>query len=104
MALLEPGEAAASYKARILSYQTGANFLSLQAAAPEKLASLPPSARRPGAGVKVGLLDPHKLARKIVDYCERRKPELVVPGRARIVFAVSQLWPGLGDWIVRKMS
>lgn len=40
MALLEPGEAAASYKAKILSYQAGADFLALQAAAPEKLASL----------------------------------------------------------------
>ena len=40
MALLKPGEAAASYKARILSYQAGADFLALQAAAPAKLASL----------------------------------------------------------------
>jgi hypothetical protein len=40
MVLLEPGEAAAAYKARILSYQTGADFLDLQAAAPEVLASL----------------------------------------------------------------
>jgi len=39
-ALLEPGEAAAAYKAKILSYQAGADFLALQAAAPEKLASL----------------------------------------------------------------
>jgi uncharacterized damage-inducible protein DinB len=40
MALLEPGEAANAYKARILSYQEGADFLVLQAEAPEKLASL----------------------------------------------------------------
>ena len=40
MALLEPGEAAASYKAKILRYQAGADFLALQAAAPAKLASL----------------------------------------------------------------
>jgi uncharacterized damage-inducible protein DinB len=40
VALLEPGEAAAAYKAKILSYQAGADFLALQAAAPEKLASL----------------------------------------------------------------
>lgn len=40
MALLEPGEAAASYKARILSYQEGADFLALLSAAPGKLASL----------------------------------------------------------------
>ena len=40
MALMDPGEAAASYKARILGYQAGTDFLALQAAAPAKLASL----------------------------------------------------------------
>jgi hypothetical protein len=40
MALLEPGEAADAYKARILGYQAGADFLALQTEAPEKLASL----------------------------------------------------------------
>lgn len=40
MVLLEPGDAAAEYKAKILSYQAGADFLALQAAAPETLASL----------------------------------------------------------------
>src|SRR5262245_5763959 len=40
MALLEPGEAAAAYKAKILSYQAGADFLALQSAAPARLAAL----------------------------------------------------------------
>ncbi|MBI3839715.1 MAG: SDR family NAD(P)-dependent oxidoreductase [Planctomycetia bacterium] len=70
----------------------------------EKLASLPPSARKPGGGAKVGLLRADKLAEQILNACERRKPELVAPGRARLVFAITQLWPTLGDWIVRKMS
>jgi short-subunit dehydrogenase len=70
----------------------------------DKLASLPPAARKPGAGVKVNLLRPEKLAEQIVRACERRKPELVVPGKARIVFALAQLWPTLGDWVIRKMS
>ena len=72
--------------------------------ASEKLASLPASARKPGAGAKVGLLRPEKLAEQILRACERRKPELVVPARARLVFALSQLWPSLGDWVIRKMS
>ena len=56
MALLEPGEAAASYKAKILGYQAGADFLALQAAAPAKLAALVSGlsaeelAYRPGPG------------------------------------------------------
>src|SRR6201995_4125307 len=40
VALLEPGEAAAAYKTKILSYQAGGDFLELQAAAPDNLASL----------------------------------------------------------------
>ena len=40
MALLEPGEAAASYKAKILRYQAGGDFVALQEAAPARLASL----------------------------------------------------------------
>jgi len=40
MALLEPGDAADAYKARILGHQAGADFLALQAAAPAKLAAL----------------------------------------------------------------
>src|SRR5262245_52391677 len=40
MALLEPGDAADAYKTKILAYQAGADFLALQAAAPEKLAAL----------------------------------------------------------------
>jgi short-subunit dehydrogenase len=71
---------------------------------PEKLAGLPPSARKPGGGAKVGLLDANKLAEQILAACQRRAPELIVPGRARLVFAVTQLWPSLGDWIVRKLS
>jgi len=36
--------------------------------------------------------------------CQRRRPELVVPAKARLLFAVSQLWPRLGDWIVVRMT
>jgi uncharacterized protein len=71
---------------------------------PEKMAGLPPSARKPGGGVKVGLLRSDKLAEQIVRACEKRRPELVVPGQARLIFAISQLWPSLGERIVRMMS
>jgi len=70
----------------------------------EKMSSLPASARKPGGGVKVNLLQPEDLAKRIVAACEKRSPELVVPGKARLVFAISQLSPSLGDWIIRKMS
>jgi uncharacterized protein len=67
-------------------------------------AGLPDTARRPGAGVKLSGIDPHALAAKIVHACERRRPELIVPGRAKLMFAVAQLWPTLGDWILRRMT
>ena len=70
----------------------------------EGLEDIPDSARQPGAGVKVGRIDPNFLAQKILTYCERRKPELIVPGKARFLFALSQLSPTLGDWLVKKTT
>jgi NAD(P)-dependent dehydrogenase (short-subunit alcohol dehydrogenase family) len=67
-------------------------------------AGLPESAAKPGGGVKLKGIDPDWLAERILAACERRVPELVVPGRARLHFALSQLWPSLGDWIVRRMT
>ena len=69
----------------------------------EGLEGIPDGARAPGAGVKVGRIDPNWLAAKILKYCEKRKPELVIPAKARLLFTLSQLFPSLGDWIVRKM-
>ncbi len=65
---------------------------------------IPESALRPGAGVKTKKIPPETLARKILTACEKRRPELVVPGKAKILFALSQIWPGLGDWIVRRKT
>jgi NAD(P)-dependent dehydrogenase (short-subunit alcohol dehydrogenase family) len=66
------------------------------------LEDVPESARAPGAGVQVRTIEPQALARAILRACERRRPELIVPGKARLLFAISQLWPSLGDWIVRR--
>jgi short-subunit dehydrogenase len=65
---------------------------------------LPDTARRPGGGVKLKGLPPERLVAKILEYCERRRPELVMPARARLLFAISQLSPTLGDWIIRRMT
>ncbi len=70
----------------------------------EEMAGLPESANKPGAGVKVRLIPPKKLAAAILDGCRRRRPELVMPGSARWLFAVTQLWPRLGDYLVRRMT
>jgi short-subunit dehydrogenase len=70
----------------------------------DQAADLPATARQPGGGVKLKGIDPRKLAGQILRACERRRPELVVPARARLLFALQQLSPRLGDWILRRMT
>jgi short-subunit dehydrogenase len=65
---------------------------------------LPDGAQGPGGGASLSLISPEKLSKKIMKYCERRKPELVVPRKAKWLFAISALWPGIGDWLVRKKT
>jgi len=65
---------------------------------------LPEAARRPGGGVKIKGIDPVRLAAMILRACERRQAELIVPWRAKLVIAMSQLWPEFGDWLIRRMS
>jgi len=67
-------------------------------------AGLPEGARKPGGGVKLSGIDPDRLAKKILASCERRRKELVVPMTSRVLFALSQLSPALGDWIVEQMT
>ncbi|MGL6194458.1 MAG: SDR family NAD(P)-dependent oxidoreductase [Thermoguttaceae bacterium] len=70
----------------------------------EGVDGVPQAALAPGAGVKVGKTDPVWLGNRIVTACEKRQPELVVPCKAKILFAISQLFPSLGDWLVKKYT
>lgn len=70
----------------------------------EGLEDIPESARRPGAGVKTKAIDPQWLAAAVLRSCEQRRPELVVPAKARILFALAALWPRLGDWVVLRRT
>ena len=56
--------------------------------AQENLEGIPENARKPGAGAKVTLLQPEYLAERIIQACERRQPELVLPGSAAAVCGV----------------
>ena len=60
------------------------------------------SSTAPGGGVKLRLIDPKVLCQKILDAAHRRKKELVVPIKAAWLAALANLWPSLGDWILRK--
>jgi len=66
-------------------------------------ANLPQAAARPG-GTRLKPIDPKWLAEKILRASERRQAELVVPGKARLLFALAQLWPNFGDWILQRKS
>ncbi len=62
--------------------------------------SLPDHAKQPGGGARLKGLDPKQVAEKIVRGCERRSPELVLPAKARFLFALAQCSPKLGDWLL----
>lgn len=70
----------------------------------DQLEGLPPRAGKPGAGVRIQPIRPEKLAQVILRACRRRQVELVYPGLARLFIAVIQLFPRIGDWLVRKMT
>jgi NAD(P)-dependent dehydrogenase (short-subunit alcohol dehydrogenase family) len=70
----------------------------------EGLEDLPEIARQPGAGVRTSVISPQKLAQAILDACQRRSPELIIPISARLLFAVAQLWPTLADWIILRLT
>jgi short-subunit dehydrogenase len=70
----------------------------------QEAANLPEAARQPGGGVKLKGIDPDELARRILRACERRQLELVVPAKSRILFALAQLWPTAGDWLLKRMT
>jgi short-subunit dehydrogenase len=67
--------------------------------------NVPAAAQAPGGGARVKALDPTALAAAILAACEGRMPELVVPAKARWLFAISQLSARWGDWLLtRSMS
>lgn len=70
----------------------------------DQASDLPPEARKPGAGVKLSAIDPDQLAASILQACQRRQPDLVVPWKARVLFAVAQISPQWGDWLQAKFS
>lgn len=63
---------------------------------------VPNAAQAPGAGARVSAIPPDRLAAAILKACERRKPELVMPAKARLLFTISQLSAGWGDWLLNK--
>ena len=70
----------------------------------QEASGLDPAAAQPGAGVILKGICPKRLVAKIDRAIHRRKKELIVPGRARILFSLLQLSPSLGDWILKRSA
>lgn len=65
---------------------------------------IPAAAQTPGAGANLKAIAPDRLATAILRGCERRLPELIVPAKARALFALSQLSANWGDWLLRRST
>ncbi len=70
----------------------------------EAAADIPEAAQQPGGGAKLRGIEPDWLAERILTACQRRQPELVVPGKVRWLLALSQLSPRWGDWLLKKAT
>jgi short-subunit dehydrogenase len=70
----------------------------------DSASGVPASAQAPGAGAKVSAVPPDHLAAAILRGCQQRRPELIVPAKAKLLFAVSQLSARWGDWLLRKST
>lgn len=58
----------------------------------------------PGGGARLSVIDPIQLSKQILSACEGRRAELVVPAKTKLLFALAQLWPTFGDWILQKKT
>jgi uncharacterized protein len=65
---------------------------------------VPEKAQAAGVGARLKAIEPDWLAGAILNACERRRLELVVPGKAKLLFAISQLSASWGDWLLRRMT
>ena len=55
-------------------------------------------------GANIGGIDSDWLAEKILHACERRRLELIVPWKVRVLLTLSQLSPRLGDWLLLRAT
>jgi len=72
-----------------------------------KLASqrnLPESAAAPGGGTTLKGLEPVWLAKQILDGAARRYPEMMFPGKSRLLLVLQSIFPGWGESILRKST
>lgn len=117
MALYSPGKFALAAYTQQLRLELGPRGLHVLLVCPgpikrgdgearyaEQSKDLSASAAKPGGGARLKGLAPGWLAGKILQACERRKAELIVPAKARWLFAIAALSPSLGDWLLKRAT
>ena len=65
---------------------------------------VPKAAKQPGGGAKIRGLDAGQVVKATLKACERRKSELILPAKARILMAVAAAHPAWGDWLLGKFT
>ena len=68
------------------------------------LAGLPPEALSPGGTKALTSLDPDRLAARVLVACQRRRPELVVPGMAGWLAGLIEWCPRWGRLLLGRVS
>ena len=69
-------------------------------------AGLPPEAAVPGGTTSLSPIDPDNLARRVLESCKRRSPELIVPRKVSLLAGIIEWFPTTGRrilaWVTRK--
>jgi len=65
---------------------------------------LPEQAAKPGGGTKVKGQPPERVAAAVLRSIKKRRPDIVVPGYLRILIAIGNAFPRLGDWLLLKLT
>lgn len=66
--------------------------------------NLPSSANAPGGGAKLKGLDPQQLTDDILRCASQRRPELILPAKARLLLILQSISPLWGDYLLRRSS
>ena len=64
--------------------------------------NLPAHLAQPGGGASLRLLDPERLAAKVLDACERGVPELTRPWKATLLAGLIEWFPGWGRRLLAR--
>jgi short-subunit dehydrogenase len=66
-------------------------------------AGLPDAARAPGGAANLKQLDPDRLATAVLDACQRRRPELVMPRKAALLAGIIEWFPTAGRRLLARL-